>query len=325
MSRRQSRRKLRWDPSDAAARPPVRALARARGRVVSGGVSSAKQSVQVRGTIYTWTFGETVFEVDAARGARFTRFSLGGQNILTGPEVNALNYGSTFWTSPQSQWGWPPPVEVDSEPYVARIIDDARGMVSFTGKPDPKLGLAVIKTIAVDPERAQVMIEYALSNQSSETRTVAPWEISRHPPQGLTFFPAGAGIEPQSNLAVTRVGGAIWFAYDAAAITGDQKLFAHGVDGWLAHIDAGRRLALIKTFPEVVPGEQAPGEAAIEFYADPGHTYVEVEQQGAYRPLQPGAQARWTVTWRLRGVPAEIAVRAGSAALFAWARALSAT
>lgn len=294
--------------------------------MVIGGVSSDKPLVEVRGTLYTWTFGETVFQVDAARGARITCFSLADQNILTGPDVNALNYGATFWTSPQSQWGWPPPVAIDSEPYVADIVDRARGSVTFTGPIDPKLGLSVIKTVAVDPQRGLVSIEYALANQSGEMRTVAPWEISRHPIDGLTFFPAGAGgIYPPSNLAVTVAAGAVWFAYDTVAVTDHQKLFAHGAGGWLAHVDPARRLALIKVFPEVVATEQAPGEAAIELYADPQHTYVEVEQQGAFRPILPGGQARWTVTWRVRRLPPDLdlAPRAGSAALLAWARALA--
>ena len=72
--------------------------------MVIGGVASAKQLLEVRGTLYTWTFGETVFQVDAGLGARITCFSLAGQNILTGPDVNPLNYGATFWTSWQTSW-----------------------------------------------------------------------------------------------------------------------------------------------------------------------------------------------------------------------------
>jgi hypothetical protein len=293
--------------------------------VVIGGVSPPSLRFEVRGTVHTWTFGDTSFEVDAGHGARITSFSLAGQNILTGPDVNALNYGATFWTSPQSQWGWPPPIEVDSEPYAAEVVDEGKGIVSFVGQPDPKLGLSVTKTITVDAARVLVAIEYALANHSGEARTVAPWEISRHPIDGLTFFPAGAAIYPQSNLAVTSAIGAVWFAYDTVAVTDHQKLFAHGGGGWLAHVDLLRHLALIKTFPEIAAADQAPGESGVELYADPQHTYVEVEQQGAFRPLAPGERSRWTVTWRLRRVPADVPPHAGSEALMAWARAQAAT
>lgn len=275
---------------------------------------------QLEGTIYRWSWGEVTFEVDAARGARITAFRIGTENILTGPEVNGLNYGSTFWTSPQSQWGWPPPVELDSEPYQTEVAEE---VVSMTSRPDQALGLAVTKRFSVDADEESVAIEYLVENHASESRTIAPWEISRHPIGGLTFFPAGAGAAPWSTLAVQEANGALWFAYDPAPITDHQKLFAHASEGWIAHLDIARQMLLLKTFAEIAPGDQAPGEAQIELYADPGHTYVEVEQQGAYRPIAPGAKISWTVTWRLRRLPTAIAARVGNKDLLAVARALT--
>jgi hypothetical protein len=287
----------------------------------------------VDGTVYRWTFGgsadgsvgETTFEVDAAAGARITRFSLDAQNILTGREVNDLNYGSTFWTSPQSQWGWPPPVELDSEPYTAHRAGENGSVGVFSGRADSKLGLAATKTIFVDGARGVVTIEYALRNLSGEPRTVAPWEISRHPPHGLTFFPVGDAIEPASTLAVTREAGAIWFAYDPRSITDHQKLFAHGTEGWICHVDVARRLQLVKAFPEIARADQAPGEASLEIYADPTHTYIEVEQQGAYRALGPDESVSWQVRWMLRSLPAATTLRSGNVALLTSARTHAST
>src|SRR5258708_7975900 len=62
-------------------------------------------------------FDDVYFEVDPDVGGRVTSFRLGATDILAGPDVDAHNYGSTFWTSPQSDWGWPPPGEVDRDPY----------------------------------------------------------------------------------------------------------------------------------------------------------------------------------------------------------------
>jgi Domain of unknown function (DUF4380) len=274
---------------------------------------------QTAGTIYRWVFGDVSFEVDAASGARVTGYSIGEENILTGPEVNALNFGSTFWTSPQSDWGWPPVVEIDSGPYV---VAGAGAELRFQSAVGGALGIAVTKRFMVDPDRETVEIEYVMENLSDQPRTVAPWENSRVRTGGLTFFPVGAGIQPPSNLAVSETEGAIWFSYDPGPITDHQKLFAHGSEGWIAHVDISRRMLLIKAFPEIERLDQAPGEAEIELYADPAHTYVEIEQQGAYRPLAPGERRAWSVTWRLRRLPLGIEMTVGNKHLLALIRAL---
>ena len=287
---------------------------------------------RVDGAAYRWRFGdgasETELVVDGALGGRITRFSLAGRNVLTGPEVNDLNFGSTFWTSPQAAWGWPPPIEHDSEPYTAHRAGENGAAGVFTGKPDPKLGLAVTKTFFVDGPRAVVTIEYGLHNHAAEPRTVAPWEISRHHIGGLTFFPTGAGVEVGSTLAVKTEAGAVWFDYDAGAITDHQKLFAHGSEGWICHLarGAGRAdgLMLVKAFPETARAAQAPGEAALEIYADPKHTYIEVEQQGAYQPLAPDESRTWRVSWALRPAPPADEIRLGNTALLTAARIVAA-
>ena len=63
------------------------------------------------GSLYSFQFGDTQFAVDANLGGRIVTFASSGRNILTGPAVDAANFGSTFWSSPQSDWNWPPPPE----------------------------------------------------------------------------------------------------------------------------------------------------------------------------------------------------------------------
>lgn len=270
--------------------------------------------------IYRWSFGNVSFEVDAAHGARVTGFSFGTENILTGPKVNALNFGSTFWTSPQSDWGWPPVVEIDSGPYAVTGEGADLWFASAVGS----LGIAVSKQFRVHSDKEVVEIEYVMENQSDRTRSAAPWEISRLPVGGITFFPAVGGILPSSTLAAHETAGAVWFDNDPGSVAEPSKLFANGSEGWVAHIDIGRRMLLIKTFPEIDPRQQAPGEAEIELYADLAHTYVEVEQQGAFRALGPGERTNWTVTWRLRRLPAGLEAAVGNKDLLALVRALKA-
>jgi hypothetical protein len=271
------------------------------------------------GSLYSFQFGDTQFAVDANRGGRIVTFAFSGRNILTGPAVDAANFGSTFWSSPQSDWNWPPPPEIDSAPYSASLDGAVLSGTTAAG-----LGLAVEKKFSADSQARVVTVVYALVNRGSRARQAAPWEITRVAAGGLTFFPMGEGGPrkgPQDLLSPTIVNGVAWFAYDAAAITADQKLFADGREGWIAHVDGD--LLLVKSFADTLPSQAAPGEAEIEIYANAGHTYVEVENQGAYVKLAPGAVTTWTVRWMLRKLNlASTPAAVGSAPLLNLVRSL---
>ena len=288
----------------------------------SAGVDGDVAIPEVAGSAYRWSLGDVSLEVDATRGARIVAFRHADVSVLTGPAVNELNFGSTFWTSPQSQWGWPPIVEIDSEPYT---VSGQGADVSFASRSAPALGVRVTKCFRARRATKTFAITYEIANDATEPRTIAPWEISRVFTGGLTFFPSGDGIEAPSNLAVKLAAGMTWFDYDAKAITDHQKLFAHGAGGFLAHVDRAHRLMFVKTFPEIGRAEQAPGEAQVELYADPAHTYVEVEEQGAYATLAPGGRSSWTVGWKLLPLPSTLDLRldptAGNAALVGLAQA----
>src|SRR5947207_14800898 len=80
---------------------------------------------QLRDGRHLLSWDDVSFEVDARTGGRVTALRLGGRNLLTGPEIDPGNFGSTFWTSPQSSWGWPPVPEVDHAEYRASIEGSA--------------------------------------------------------------------------------------------------------------------------------------------------------------------------------------------------------
>jgi hypothetical protein len=182
----------------------------------------------------------------------------------------------------------------------------------------------VEKKFSADSKAGVVSAVYSIANRGSQARQVAPWEITRVAAGGLTFFPMGEGGPrkgPQDLLIPTVVNGVAWFAYDAAAITADQKLFADGKEGWIAHVDGD--LLLVKSFADTPTSQAAPGEAEIELYANAGHTYVEVENQGAYVNLAPGATIAWTVRWMLRKLDlASTPAKVGSAPLLNLVRSL---
>jgi hypothetical protein len=272
---------------------------------------------QMRDGRHVLAWDDVSFEVDARTGGRVTALRLGGRNLLTGPEIDAANFGSTFWTSPQSAWGWPPVPEVDHAAYRASIEDSA---IVMRSAPSASLGVEIEKRFSADRARGAVLFEYRIHNLGGAPIQTAPWQITRVGPGGLTFYPSGEGVFPPSNLGVQDALGATWYDYDRASITEHQKHFADGREGWLAHVDGDA--LLVKTFPAVPRESHAPGEAQIEIYASPAHTYIEVEAQGAYEIVHPGAALTWEVVWLARRLPPKLSVSVGSAALLAHVRAL---
>jgi hypothetical protein len=275
---------------------------------------------------YVFRIGELELHVDPALGGRVTRFSLGGTNVLTGPEVVAGGegtsdtnmYGSTFWTSPQSDWGWPPEVEIDS---AAQRVSLAGAVLELESEPGASTGYAVNKRFWADASRGQLMLEYQLTNRRA-TRPAAPWEISRVPKEGLVFFPAASPALAQSTLAARVLDGVVWVDVSEAP-PADSKLFQDGAEGWLAYLY--RELVFIKTFDDLEEGAQATGEAEIEVFVSGKYEYVEIEQQGPYLMPAPGATSTWRVGWLLRRLPAELRPSLGDPALLSWVRALVAS
>jgi hypothetical protein len=256
--------------------------------------------VTQEGSRFRLASGDIALTIDASVGARVVEFSLLGRNVLTTPSLHPESYGSTFWTSPQSDWDWPPPAEIDVDPYRATVHD---GQVVFEGSPSRALGIAVTKSFRVDDD-GLVAIEYTVINRGATSRSLAPWEVTRVAHEGVTFFSCAARIEPPGARrppdSLSR-GELLWIVHDRPAPE-DQKLYAQGSRGWLAHATAS--FLFVKTFPAVSPSAVAPGEGEVEIFVNRSPRYVELEQQGACAPLAPGEARSWEVTWRLGTLPA---------------------
>ena len=240
---------------------------------------------------YGITAGDITMTIDAAHGGKILSFKLGEDEALNqGRFPNS--FGSTFWTSPQSEWNWPPVAEYDTKPFTAEIQD---GKLMLTGEKS-RFGYSVRKEFSVDSKSGGIVITYTILNESGEVRQVAPWEISRVPNDGILFFQAKA-VEPANNmtgLPFEFSHGAAWYVMDEARE--NRKVNADG-KGWLAHCAKG--LLFVKKFQNLKPSQPAPAEAEIQAYANPGKTFVEIEEQGAYTTLQPGGSVSWTVRWNL--------------------------
>ena len=257
--------------------------------------------------------------VDAAHGGKILSFKLGDQEVIAqnpaaAPQpapaegqpprrrfFNPNSYGSTFWTSPQKEWNWPPVPEYDNLPYAAevkdgpvKVVDVAIPALSLEGQVS-KYGYRVRKVITVDPSDLAFVVTYSIVNESGETRKVAPWEITRVPNGGFLQFEAKPeGVTPADLMKVT-------FDDDMATLEVDvanenRKINVDG-KGWLNFRDNG--LVMTKRFPDIAQEDAAPGEAEIQVYIDARKSFVEIEAQGPYTELQPGEKLDWTVRWYL--------------------------
>jgi hypothetical protein len=186
--------------------------------------------------------------------------------------------------------------------------------------------------------QAAVTLEYTIKNSGKTAVKKAVWEISRHYPGGLTFFPTAekpvavpgpnvyAAFEP---LPFTTDAGVAWFKYQKADWTKDSKGGANGAEGWAAHINCGaglektcasgaKSIVMIKDWVDSL--SEAPGEKEIEIFANAGHNYIEFEQQSEYQTIPAGGTLVWTMHWMLRTLPADIAPKPDNAALVDWVR-----
>ena len=205
---------------------------------------------------YQLKSGNLSMTVDASKGGKILSLKYNDSEVISQlrwPE----SFGSTFWTSPQKEWNWPPVPEFDKRPYTVEQTTDSTLIIK--SQQSERLKYSIGKNIHACQADGSFTITYTIYNESGETRKVAPWEITRVP-------------------------------------NADGK-------GWLAYYNNG--LLLVKAFQDLKPEEPAPGEAEIQVYMNRGKSFIELESQGAYTTLEPGAKLEWTVKWYLLPVNAQ--------------------
>jgi hypothetical protein len=271
-----------------------------------------------RGNLYVLEFGNTNFTVDGMQGARITTFSIDGTNILTGPNVNAKFWGSTFWTAPESDW-MPPNVvaNIDTAPYAMSIGNDSSiTAVGMTANVANKM-VSVTKHFAADLATKSIAIEYTLTNKGTASFQLGHWEVTRVPPGGLTFYPAGTGMAAYGPIMLEKVGGYYWFDHTKFPAGQIAKAGGDDVGSWVAHVmpDPAGDIVLIKSFPDIPPGTAPPGHSEIEIFSAADKSYVEIEAHNRMLTFMPGQAIPWPVRWYLRRLPVGTMRAVGSQAL----------
>jgi hypothetical protein len=255
-------------------------------------------------------------------GGRISSLKYGTHELLLlDNQTTGSLWGSVLWSSPQNEWGWPPLEVLDTQPYQVSVEDNE---LVFTSGTDRKTGYQFVKTFTVVANAEALRIGYRIYNRSSEVKMVAPWELSRVSPEGVTLFPKGSTSFDSSifyPIATEVIDGIVWFHYDPKKLQDDHhKLMTDGLEGWLAHSQRGH--LLVKQFNDVPVGQIAAGEGEIEIFTNPGKGYLEIQQQGVAKSLQPGEYLQWEVIWHVKKLPEEIATDVGSGELVSYIREL---
>jgi len=243
--------------------------------------------------LFTLTNGDVAMTIDASKGGKVMSLKYQDKEILSQsrwPE----SFGSTFWTSPQKEWNWPPVPEFDKAAYT--LVEQSADRLVISSPVSERLGMRVGKDFSIDTTDGAFVVSYSIKNEGSEPRRVAPWEITRvQNADGTIFFETLVdSIWPADLMNFEAAYGAAWYKTDEASK--NRKVNANG-RGWLAYCANG--LLLVKKFQDLKPEEPAPNEAEVQVYVNQGKTYIELESQGAYTLLQPGEQLSWTVRWYL--------------------------
>jgi hypothetical protein len=281
-----------------------------------GAAANPVTPTQVSGTsTYSFTSGDLILQIDGKTGARVSKLSLSGADMIITTASDPTTWGSVFWTTPRSAWTpvtWPPPAAIDNDPYTMMISGTH---LTAAGMTDPSMGFAMLKDYAVDATSGWITINYTID--STKAQKAGPWEVSRVPRGGIAFFPLGSSVTP-GPLTITQSGGIVWFndASMSATSPDGSKLIADGADGWEAYAFGGN--LFLKKYVDQPASAEAPGEGEVDIY--PGATWLEFEVEGAYTSIAANGSLPWKMQWKLVKIPSSVTVAVGSASLLTFAQ-----
>ena len=139
-----------------------------------GGITASAQTISnSEDGKYSIKLGDVSMTIDAAKGGKIVSYKYNDSEVLSQTRM-ANSFGSTFWTSPQSEWNWPPVPEYDTRAFNAEVKGNT---LVLTGDKSARFGYRIRKEITTDAKDNAFVITYTIINESGEERKVAPWEF----------------------------------------------------------------------------------------------------------------------------------------------------
>ena len=235
--------------------------------------------------------------VDPAYGGRITSLKYGDRELLnTVRDSTGFTYGSTAWTSPQSDWGWPPPAVLDSEPYTVTQVKEHSVLVTSALSDE---GFELKKRVLLGGD-GEMGLTYWLTYRGDSIATVAPWEVTRLPYGGRIEFYADS-VRTEMAADVVESQDSFRTIYFDERHTAGAKVFADldSVPATYYYDGFAFEKHTIVTDVREVPTGQAP----LEIYLEPARQFVEFELQGAARILNFGETVALRTKWVIRPSP----------------------
>lgn len=247
-------------------------------------------------------------------GGRLAGLQYRGVELVLSPGRVPGFYGDTFWPSPQALFDWPPPPVLDAEPY--EILSQCAHALAMRSALDVEYGLQVDKRFALFDDA--LTIGYSVTNIWTRPHTVAPWQVTRAPREGLLAWAEGEVFHDADRMRKQREDPGCWYlhaqspvAFEGYAVGGAhasipvqsvtrKSKFFTDARGWLAHIHHG--VIFLRVFPDLSLAQMAPRQAELELFFDTERDYIELENQGPYQTLAPGQSLTYDVEWRFAEV-----------------------
>jgi len=274
---------------------------------------------QLNGSKCYFQIANVYFEVDPTYGGRITSLKLNNKQILF--TNTSTNWGSTFWQSPQSAWGWPPSTALDQNAYSGGILGDSVNILSQVDN-TYNTKLKFRKIFYANLADTSITIEYFMINTGTSAKSFAPWEITRVPVGGMIFFPDTGGVSGVLAPKFEKIGKLQWLDYSSAKFsTSTIKSFSNSIEGWSAWLNSDSAV-FIKKFDKIKISEAASGEDAVEDYYDGPASYYEIENQGKYVAINASDSLKWVMKWYVRKLPANVDKSKGSVELANFVRSI---
>lgn len=265
---------------------------------------------------FVLTNGNANMTVSPSKGGRVVSLKFDDFEFLsTESQVNNQpnTYGSVLWSSPQSEWNWPPLPELNQQAYKVSCDSDKTAII-LSSVIEPKTRYQFIKSYSLGDQPQTFKIRYKIINHSDQTKHVAAIENTRVKPVGMAFFPKG-DTEPSSGifypLDVEIMDGIVWHQFAPEQIRQDHhKLMMDGKEGWLAY-SKGAYL-FVQRFADSAADQAPDTEREVEIFGHMDRTFSELKHQSALHHLAPGESFEWEVEWQVKKLADSLDLSLGS-------------